>query len=56
MAKKITIELSEDDAEEVIYQIKRLADLLERLDFDRICDLLSQQSELDKAPKKAKRR
>ena len=56
MAKKITIELSEDDAEEVIYQIKRLADLLERLDFDRICDLLSQQSELDTAPKKAKRR
>ena len=56
MAKKITIELSEDDAEEVIYQIKRLADLLERLDFDRICDRLSQQSELDKAPTTARRR
>ena len=56
MAKKITIELSEDDAEDVIYQIQRLADVLEHLDFDRICDLLSQQSELDKVPKKARRR
>jgi hypothetical protein len=56
LAKKITIEVSEEDAEDVIYQIQRLADLLERLDFDRICDLLSQQSELDKEPKKARRR
>ena len=46
----------EDDAEEVIFQIQRLSELLEALDFDRIHDLLSRLSAPDEVPKKAKRK
>ena len=56
MGKRIIIELDDDDAEEVIFQIQRLSELLETLDFDRIHDLLSRQSALDVVPKKAKRK
>ena len=56
MGKRIIIELDDDDAEEVIFQIQRLSELLEALDFDRIHDLISRQSALDVVPKKAKRK
>ena len=56
MGKRIIIELDDDDAEEVIFQIQRLSELLEALDFDRIHDLLSRLSALGEVPKKAKRK
>ena len=56
LGKRIIIELDDDDAEEVIFQIQRLSELLEALDFDRIHDFLSRLSALDEVPKKAKRK
>ena len=43
LARKIIIEIDEEDAEEVFDSIRRLADLLEDLDTEKLQDLIKEE-------------